>query len=281
MLEFKNVTKKYGKNIAIENINFTVEDGEFVFIVGSSGAGKSTITRLLINKEQPTEGKILFNGIDISRLKGNKLALMRRQIGMVFQDFKLLQQKTVYENIAFVLEVARESKVNTKKKVAEVLELVGLTEKAKKFPAELSGGEQQRVAIARALVNDPVILIADEPTGNLDATNGWDIFQLINKVNNWGTTVLVVTHDNEIVDSLQKRVIRLEKGRVIRDSIGGYTQHKDMEKAQEEYLHSDKYPDPGETEKEYAKRTKISAVKQAIKEAKTTHEKEDELEDNE
>lgn len=246
MLDFINVTKKYDDgNIAVENLNFSIADGEFVFIVGSSGAGKSTIVRLMLNIEAPSEGQIIFNGIKVNKLKKNKLAYVRREIGVVFQDFKLLKQKTVYENIAFVLEVAREKKINIKKKVNDVLDLVGLVEKGNKFPAELSGGEQQRVAIARSLVNDPILLIADEPTGNLDSYNAWDTFQLINKVNNWGTTVIVVTHDNEIVDSLQKRVIQLERGCVIRDSVGGYDKYNESQ-AHEEYIHPDRYPDPGD-----------------------------------
>lgn len=284
MLEFKNVTKKYpDKNVALENISFSIDDGEFVFIVGTSGAGKSTIIKLIVKLETASEGTVFFNNVDVSKIKGNKLAFMRRQIGVVFQDFKLLQQKNVYENVAFVLEVANENKVNIKKKVNEVLELVGLTEKAKRFPTELSGGEQQRVAIARALVNDPVLLIADEPTGNLDADNAWDTFQLINKVNNWGTTVLIVTHDNEIVDSLQKRVIRLDKGLLVSDAIGGYHSREKLKK--ESYINADRFPNPGESEEEYDERiNSIKKVKKSKKNLKKAidHVPEDEtLDDNE
>ena len=256
MLDFKNVTKKYPDgNISLQNINFNINEGEFAFIVGSSGAGKSTLVRLILNIEKPSEGEIIFNNTNVSKLKGNKLAYMRRQIGVVFQDFKLLQQKNVFENVSFVLEVARESKVNINKKVNKVLDLVGLIDKAKKFPSELSGGEQQRIAIARALVNDPLLLIADEPTGHLDSTNSWDIFQLINKINNWGTAILVVTHDTEIVDAIRKRVIQLEKGSIVRDSIGGYTEYIPEPKAKEEYIHNqDKFPNTGETTEEYLER---------------------------
>jgi len=254
MLNFKNVTKRYNDgNIAVSNIDFNVEDGEFLFVVGTSGAGKSTLVRLLLNIDKPSEGEIIFNDISVPSLSGRRLAYYRRQIGVVFQDFKLLAQKTVYENVAFVLEVARENKINIKKKTHDVLDLVGLYEKRNKFPSELSGGEQQRVAIARAMVNDPIFLIADEPTGNLDSYNAWDTFQLINKINNWGTTVMVVTHDNEIVDSLQKRVIELDKGAIVRDSIGGYSSHS--QNNQEEYIHhQDKFPDQGEDLAEYQTR---------------------------
>lgn len=256
MLDFKHINKKYPDgNIALEDITFSIEDGEFVFIVGSSGAGKSTIIKLLLNIEKPTTGEVYFNGINVNKLKGKKLAYLRREIGVVFQDFKLLKQKTVYENVAFVLEVANEKKTNIKKKVNDVLDLVGLLDKAKKFPAELSGGEQQRVSIARALINDPLLLIADEPTGNLDSGNAWDTFQLINKVNNWGTTVVVVTHDDEIVDSLQKRVIHLDKGRIIRDAVGGYSHHHNPKEAEEHYKHNqDKFPDFGESKEEFQER---------------------------
>lgn len=222
MLEFRNVTKKYGKQTALENIDFVIDEGEFVFLVGPSGAGKSTAIRLMIRQELPTSGDVLFKEKPINTLPFWKLPRYRRQLGIVFQDYKLLVSKTVWENVSFVLEVGKKKKHEIQKNVDEVLDLVGLIDKKNVFPQSLSGGEQQRVAIARALVNDPEFLIADEPTGNLDRSNAWDIIQLLNKINNWGTTLLVATHDIEIVDSLNKRVIGFEAGRIVRDGIGGY-----------------------------------------------------------
>lgn len=223
MVSFKNVTKTYsGGKTAIEDISFSINEGEFVFFVGPSGAGKSTVVRLLIKQERPTSGEILFNKYIVNKLRGRRLASYRKELGIVFQDFKLLNSKTVWENVAFVLEVRGKKSEEIKKSVESVLDLVGLVEKKHNFPETLSGGEQQRIAIARAIVTEPEILIADEPTGNLDRTNAWDIMQLLNKINNWGTTVLVATHDTEIVDSLNKRVLRFEAGRLVRDKIGGY-----------------------------------------------------------
>jgi len=223
VLKFENVSKKYstGKN-ALDEISFHITEGEFVFLVGPSGAGKSTAIRLIIKQEEPSNGKIMFENKEVHRLRGGKLARYRRDLGIVFQDFKLLNTKTVWENIAFVLEVSSKSNAEIHKSVSYVLDLVGLTDKKDTFPETLSGGEQQRIAIARAIVTEPKILIADEPTGNLDRNNAWDIIQLLNKINNWGTTVIVATHDTEIVDSLNKRVIGFEAGRIVRDNIGGY-----------------------------------------------------------
>jgi cell division transport system ATP-binding protein len=219
----KNITKKYptGK-FALDDVSFDIADGEFVFLVGPSGAGKSTAIRLLIQQEIPTSGDIFYNNSKVQKLKGSNLAKYRQELGIVFQDFKLLTARTVWENIAFVLEVGGQSNDQIKKSVEYVLDLVGLSDKKNSFPESLSGGEQQRVAIARAIVNEPKVLLADEPTGNLDRNNAWDIIQLLNKINNWGTTVIVATHDTEIVDSLNKRVIGFEAGRVVRDNIGGY-----------------------------------------------------------
>lgn len=223
MVNLKNVTKKYSNGKAVlDDVSFSVSEGEFVFLVGPSGAGKSTSIRLLIQQEKPSEGDIFYNDQKVQNLKGRKLAKYRRELGIVFQDFKLLSTRTVFENVSFVLEVQGKSSQEIKKSVEYVLDLVGLSDKGKKFPASLSGGEQQRVAIARAIITEPKLLIADEPTGNLDRNNAWDIIQLLNKINNWGTTVIVATHDTEIVDSLNKRVIAFEAGKLIRDNIGGY-----------------------------------------------------------
>jgi cell division transport system ATP-binding protein len=223
VLTFDKVTKKYknGK-VALEDISFTIQEGEFVFMVGPSGAGKSTIIRLIVQQELPSEGNIIFEGQIVNKLKGSGLAKYRRDLGIVFQDFKLLNARTVWENVSFVLEVSSKSSVQIKKSVEYVLDLVGLLDKRDAFPESLSGGEQQRVAIARAIVTEPKILLADEPTGNLDRNNAWDIIQLLNKINNWGTTVIVATHDKEIVDSLNKRVIGFEAGKISRDNVGGY-----------------------------------------------------------
>lgn len=225
MLTFENVTKKYpnGK-LALDDVSFHINEGEFVFLVGPSGAGKSTAIRLLIQQEIPSSGSIVYENIKVNKLKGSKLAQYRRQLGIVFQDFKLLNARTVWENVSFVLEVGGKPTPQIKKSVEYVLDLVGLLDKKNSFPETLSGGEQQRVAIARAIVTEPKVLLADEPTGNLDRNNAWDIIQLLNKINNWGTTVIVATHDTEIVDSLNKRVIAFEAGRVVRDNVGGYHQ---------------------------------------------------------
>lgn len=223
MLALKNITKKYhnGK-FALDEVSFEINEGEFVFLVGPSGAGKSTAIRLLIKQEEPTSGEVLYDETKVHKLKGKKLAMYRRELGIVFQDFKLLNSRTVWENVSFVLEVGGYTNDQIKKSVEYVLDLVGLSDKKNSYPESLSGGEQQRVAIARAIVTEPKVLLADEPTGNLDRNNAWDIIQLLNKINNWGTTVVVATHDTEIVDSLNKRVIAFEAGRMVRDNVGGY-----------------------------------------------------------
>lgn len=223
MFKFDKVVKKYSNgNVALDNVSFSINEGDFVFLVGPSGAGKSTILRLAIKEEEPTSGNIFFENILVNKLRGNMLARYRRSLGVVFQDFKLLNGRTVEENVSFVLEVRGLKRPEIKGRVERILELVGLINKRNSFPEALSGGEQQRVSIARALVTDPKILIADEPTGNLDRANAWDIMQLLNKINNWGTTVIVATHDTEIIDSLNKRVIKFESGRIVKDYIGGY-----------------------------------------------------------
>ncbi len=224
MLTFKNVYKKYNGKDVLSNINFDIDEGEFVFLVGHSGAGKSTIMRLIIKEENLSEGTIHFAGYSIENMNKRMLPFLRREIGVVFQDFKLLPKKTTFENVAFALELSDHNNREIKKSVDYILDMVGLASKAKLFPHQLSGGEKQRVAIARALVNNPHILIADEPTGNLDPSVSWDIIQLLSKINGWGTTILMATHASDVVNSMQKRVIALEDGKIIRDSKGGYNE---------------------------------------------------------
>lgn len=221
MLEFDRVSKKYanGNVVALNEISFRIEEGEFVFLIGPSGAGKSTVVKLIAGEEFPTKGKIIFKGIEVNKLKGRKLALYRRMLGIVFQDFKLLLTRTVEENVSFVLEVMGLSSKQIKERVNYVLELVGLEDKKRRFPNSLSGGEQQRLAIARAMANEPELLLADEPTGNLDEENAWYIMQLLNKINNWGTTIILATHDMEMVESIvDKRIISFDKGNIVNDT---------------------------------------------------------------
>jgi len=220
---FNNVTKQYDNGtIALDNINFFIDKGEFVFIVGSSGAGKSTITKLILCEEKPTSGTILINGIDVGGLKHREMPYYRRQLGMVFQDFRLLPNKTVYDNIAFAMQVRGATNREIRRAVPNVLSMVGLSGKAKVRPHELSGGEQQRVALARAMVNNPPVLIADEPTGNLDPATADGIMQLLEDINKRGTTVLTVTHAKDIVNKMKKRVVEISNGKIIRDEVGGY-----------------------------------------------------------
>ncbi len=220
MISFENVSKIYNENsYALKDINFVIEKGEFVSIVGQSGAGKSTLLKLIFAEEKPTKGVVLIKGRDISKIKGNKLPILRRHIGVVFQDFKLLDKKTVFENVAFAMEVSGKSDSEIKEDVPQVLEIVGLTNKLESYINELSGGEKQRVSIARALVHRPDIIIADEPTGNLDIVNTWDIIQLLMKINQYGTTVVLATHNREIVNLINKRVVTIDKGRISRDQL--------------------------------------------------------------
>nr|WP_213973833.1 cell division ATP-binding protein FtsE [Tepidanaerobacter acetatoxydans] len=216
------VTKIYpGGQVALKDISLKILKGEFVFIVGPSGAGKSTLIKLLFREELPTRGQIFFAGKNITRLRPKEIPYLRRRIGIVFQDFRLLPEKTVYENIAFAMEVVEASGRDIRKRVPYVLERVGLAHKAKAKPSELSGGEQQRVALARALVNNPDVLVADEPTGNLDPDTSWDIMNLFDDINKRGTTLVVASHARELVDSMKKRVIQLEKGSLVRDEERG------------------------------------------------------------
>jgi len=222
MIRFENISKIYNSHsAALKDVSFAVKPKEFVSVVGRSGAGKSTLLKLLIAEEKPTKGRIYFNGENILNMNSSDLPVLRRQIGAFFQDFKLLPNKTAYENIAFALEVVGAKDSEIKKDVPKVLELVGLKDKADNFPRELSGGEKQRVAIARALVHRPSIIVADEPTGNLDPINTWDIIRLLTKINELGTTVILATHDKEIINALERRVVSLEKGAVIRDENPG------------------------------------------------------------
>ena len=223
MIEFKNVSKKYGTGtVAVDNANFTIEKGEFAFLIGNSGSGKSTIIKMMLKEEEPSAGNIFINGRDITKIKPSKVHYLRRSMGIVFQDFRLLPDKTVYENVAFAMYVVRASQKHIRRQVPMVLSLVGLSQKAKMYPNELSGGEQQRVALARAIVNNPSMLIADEPTGNLDPNTAWDIMELLNDINLRGTTVVVATHAKDIVDKMNRRVIRIEHGNIVRDEKGGY-----------------------------------------------------------
>jgi cell division transport system ATP-binding protein len=222
VIETYGVTKIYpGGLVALKDINIKISKGEFVFIVGPSGAGKSTFIKLLFREELPTKGQIFFNGKNITRMKSREVPFLRRRIGIVFQDFRLLPEKTVYENVAFAMEVTEASSREIKKRVPYVLEKVGLADKAGAKPSELSGGEQQRVALARALVNNPDVLVADEPTGNLDPDTSWEIMKLLNEINKRGTTVVVATHARELVDGMRKRVLQLDKGALVRDEERG------------------------------------------------------------
>lgn len=224
MIIMKNVYKKYPNGVVAANgIDVTIEQGEFVYVVGTSGAGKSTFIKMMYREEKPTRGTIIVNGIDITKMKNRKVPLFRRSIGVVFQDFKLLPKLTVYENIAFALEVIEESPRIIRKKVLEVLDLVNLKHKARMFPNELSGGEQQRVSIARSIVNSPRVVIADEPTGNLDPETSWGIMKIFEEINTRGTTVVMATHNKEIVNTMKHRVIAIEDGMIVRDEQrGGY-----------------------------------------------------------
>ncbi len=222
MIQFENVTKIYdGETTALEKVSFHIEEGEFAFVIGPSGAGKSTVTKLITREELPTEGTILVNGIDVAKLRRSKVPYLRRNIGMVFQDFRLLSQKTIKENIEFAMEVVGASPKEIKKTVPKLLNMIGLSARANAYPDQLSGGEQQRVALARALANQPPVLIADEPTGNLDPKSSGEIIQLLNEINKQGTTVMVVTHDREIVNSLKKRVITISDGHIFSDEEKG------------------------------------------------------------
>ncbi len=222
MIQFINVTKIYdNKSIGVEDINFKINPGEFVSLVGKSGAGKSTIIKLLIGEERPTKGRILFGAYEVNKLKDNEFAQLRRQIGIVFQDFKLLATKTAFENVAFALEVGGRPQSEIEEFVPQVLDMVGLSAKRNHFPHQLSGGEKQRVAIARAMIHHPAVIIADEPTGNLDDINSDEIIKLLLRINELGTTVILASHNKDIVNKLKKRVISIVDGRIVRDEPNG------------------------------------------------------------
>lgn len=225
MIEFVKVSKTFpdGQQV-LNNINLYIEKGEFVFLVGSSGAGKSTMIKLILKETEPSTGNIIVSSKDITKYKRRDIPYLRRSIGVVFQDFRLLQEKTVYENVAFAMEVIEAPSKEIRRQVPMVLSMVGLSKKANLFPQQLSGGEQQRVSLARAMVNGPSILIADEPTGNLDPDMSWDIMKILTEINQRGTTVLMATHDSDIVNKMKKRVVAIEKGTVARDEKrGGYS----------------------------------------------------------
>lgn len=227
MIKLEHVSKSYSAGIpALNDVNLEIEDGEFVFIVGDSGSGKSTMIKLLLKELEPSAGTITINGKNLGRIRRRQIPKFRRNIGVVFQDFRLLKDRNVYENIAFAQKVIGESTRNIKKKVPSFLSMVGLAAKYRSYPKELSGGEQQRVAIARALINEPSILLADEPTGNLDNNNAWEIMKLLEEVNDRGTTVIVVTHNMEIVKVMKKRVITVQKGVIVSDSKAGDTAYE-------------------------------------------------------
>lgn len=222
MIEMKNVYKKYPNGVvAVNGINIRIKQGEFVYIVGPSGAGKSTFIKMMYREEKATSGEIIVNGMNLSKLKNKEVPHLRRQIGVVFQDFKLLPRLNVYENVAFALEVIEEDPSKIRKRVMDVLDLVGLKKKVRMFPDELSGGEQQRVSIARSIVNVPKVVIADEPTGNLDPETSWDIMNLFEEINARGTTIIMATHNREIVNNMRRRVIAIEGGLIVRDERGG------------------------------------------------------------
>jgi cell division transport system ATP-binding protein len=222
MIVFESVTKIYDPDVrALREVSFVIDKGEFVFVVGASGSGKSTIIRLLLKELEPTRGRIFVGGRDLTRLRRSNVPQLRRNVGCVFQDFKLLPTRSAAENVAYALKVQGESASNIRRKVPEVMNMVGLSHKMNSLPDELSGGEQQRVSIARACVNRPLVLLADEPTGNLDPNTSVDIMRLLDKVNRIGTTILMATHDQAIVDAMRKRVIELEKGKVVRDQSRG------------------------------------------------------------
>lgn len=225
MITVENATKIYENGVkGIDNLSFNVNKGDFVFIVGASGSGKSTLMKVLLKEQRLTEGTVIINDLDISDLSRKEMPYYRRSMGVVFQDFRLLPNKTVYENVAFAMEVVEASKRDIRRSVPSVLAMVGLHKKHRAYPSQLSGGEQQRVALARAIVNKPPLLLADEPTGNLDPETAWDIMHLLEDINKRGTTIIIATHAKDIVDTMQKRVITLHKGNIIRDiEKGGYS----------------------------------------------------------
>ncbi|MBQ6901087.1 MAG: cell division ATP-binding protein FtsE [Firmicutes bacterium] len=222
MITFDHVTKKYRTNIGLDDVSVHINKGDFVFLVGPSGAGKSTFIKLILKEINADEGTITVGDYEVSSLSNREIPMFRRKLGTVFQDFRLLPKKTVFENVAFAMEVLHKSPRQIRKQVPQILSLVGISDKAHKYPDELSAGEQQRVAIARAIVNNPQVLIADEPTGNLDPDTAWEIMDLLEQINLRGTTIVMVTHAKDIVDRMRKRVIAIENGHIVRDESGRY-----------------------------------------------------------
>lgn len=228
MITFDNVTKKYETNVGLENASIHIDRGDFVFLVGPSGAGKSTFIRLILKEINADSGSIIVDGQEVTTLSSREIPMHRRRIGMVFQDFRLLSKKTVYENVAFAMEAIHEPKSKIKERVPQILKIVGIEDQKDKYPNELSAGEQQRVAIARAIVNGPQLVIADEPTGNLDPETAKGIMELLEDINSTGTTVVMVTHAKDIVDRMQKRVVAIEGGHIVRDETGDYGYEEEM-----------------------------------------------------
>lgn len=224
MIQMREVSKTYDTGVvALDHVNVDIKKGEFVFVVGPSGAGKSTFIKMLFREELPTKGKLLVNGHDVVDMERSEVPYLRRELGVIFQDYRLLPDKTVFENVAFAMQVIEAPRRTMQRSVNSVLDVVGLRDKYRSFPSQLSGGEQQRVAIARAIVNNPSIVIADEPTGNLDPETSWDIMDIFKRINKAGTTIVMATHDRNIVDTMKKRVIAIEDGRIVRDQMrGGY-----------------------------------------------------------
>ena len=224
MIQMREVSKTYDTGVvALNHVNVDIKKGEFVFVVGPSGAGKSTFIKMLFREELPTKGKLLVNGHDVVHMERSEVPYLRRELGVIFQDYRLLPDKTVFENVAFALQVIEAPRRTMQRSVNSVLDVVGLRDKYRSFPSQLSGGEQQRVAIARAIVNNPSIVIADEPTGNLDPETSWDIMDIFRRINKAGTTIVMATHDRNIVDTMKRRVIAIEDGRIVRDQQrGGY-----------------------------------------------------------
>lgn len=224
MIHMRNICKQYDTGtVALDHVNVDIKKGEFVFIVGASGAGKSTFIKMLFREELPTSGKLMVNGHDVVHMEHREVPYLRRELGVIFQDYRLLPDKTVFENVAFAMQVIEAPRRLMQRSVNSVLDVVGLRDKYKCFPSQLSGGEQQRVAIARAIVNDPAIVIADEPTGTLDPDTSWDIMDIFKRINKAGTTIVMATHDRAIVDTMKKRVIAIENGQIVRDQLrGGY-----------------------------------------------------------
>lgn len=221
MIRIENVTKSYETNTALSNVNLKIDKGEFVFLVGASGAGKSTFIKLLLKETEATHGRIFLGGLEVTNMPNRRIPILRRNIGIIFQDFRLLPKKTVYENVAFAMEILHIPPKTIRRVIPQALSLVGISSKANQYPHELSAGEQQRVSIARAIINNPKVLIADEPTGNLDPDTAWEIMRLLNQINLRGTTIVMVTHAKEIVDKMEKRVITIDQGKIVRDAKRG------------------------------------------------------------